>query len=146
MTQVIEQNMNGIDNLMYMSSNSDSTGTVQITPDLPVWYGCGHRAGTGAEQTAARQPLLPQEVQQQGVSVEKSSSSFLMVVGVINTNGTMTQEDISDYVGANMKDAISRTSGVGDVQLFGSQYAMRIWMDPNKLNNYQLTPVDDQRD
>ncbi|MFP3373542.1 efflux RND transporter permease subunit, partial [Pseudomonas sp. SIMBA_068] len=63
-------------------------------------------------------------------------------VGVINTDGTMTQEDISDYVAANMKDAISRTSGVGDVQLFGSQYAMRIWMDPHKLNNYNLTPVD----
>lgn len=74
-------------------------------------------------------PLLPQEVQQQGISVEKASSSFLMVVGVINTNGTMNQDDISDYVAANMKDAISRTSGVGDVQLFGSQYAMRIWMD-----------------
>lgn len=87
-------------------------------------------------------PLLPQEVQQQGISVEKASSSFLMVVGVINTNGTMNQDDISDYVAANMKDAISRTSGVGDVQLFGSQYAMRIWMDPNKLNNFQLTPVD----
>ena len=87
-------------------------------------------------------PLLPQEVQQQGVSVEKSSSSFLMVVGVINTDGTMTQEDISDYVAANMKDAISRTSGVGDVQLFGSQYAMRIWMNPNELNKFQLTPVD----
>lgn len=65
-----------------------------------------------------------------------------MVVGVINTNGTMNQDDISDYVAANMKDSISRTSGVGDVQLFGSQYAMRIWMDPNKLNNFQLTPVD----
>lgn len=65
-----------------------------------------------------------------------------MVVGVINTDGTMTQEDISDYVAANMKDAISRTSGVGDVQLFGSQYAMRIWMNPNELNKFQLTPVD----
>ncbi len=65
-----------------------------------------------------------------------------MVVGVINTNGTMNRDDISDYVAANMKDPISRTSGVGDVQLFGSQYAMRIWMDPNKLNNFQLTPVD----
>ncbi len=72
----------------------------------------------------------------------KASSSFLMVVGVINTNGTMNRDDISDYVAANMKDPISRTSGVGDVQLFGSQYAMRIWMDPNKLNNFQLTPVD----
>lgn len=141
-TQVIEQNMNGIDNLMYMSSNNDSTGTVQIT----LTFQSGTDADIAQVQVQNKlqlaMPLLPQEVQQQGVSVEKSSSSFLMVVGVINTNGTMTQEDISDYVGANMKDAISRTSGVGDVQLFGSQYAMRIWMDPNKLNNFQLTPVD----
>ena len=141
-TQVIEQNMNGIDNLMYMSSNSDSTGTVQIT----LTFQSGTDADIAQVQVQNKlqlaMPLLPQEVQQQGVSVEKASCSFLMVVGVINTNGTMTQEDISDYVGANMKDAISRTSGVGDVQLFGSQYAMRIWMDPNKLNNFQLTPVD----
>ena len=141
-TQVIEQNMNGIDNLMYMSSNSDSTGTVQIT----LTFESGTDADIAQVQVQNKlslaTPLLPQEVQQQGISVEKSSSSFLMVVGVINTNGTMTQEDISDYVAANMKDPISRTSGVGDVQLFGSQYAMRIWMDPTKLNNFQLTPVD----
>jgi multidrug efflux pump len=86
--------------------------------------------------------LLPQEVQQQGISVEKSSSSFLMVAGFISNNGSMTQDDIADYVGSNIKDPISRTAGVGDVQLFGAQYAMRIWMDPNKLNNFQLTPVD----
>ena len=108
-TQVIEQNMNGIDKLMYMSSNSDSTGTVQIT----LTFESGTDADIAQVQVQNKlqlaMPLLPQEVQQQGVSVEKSSSSFLMVVGVINTNGTMTQEDISDYVGANMKDAISRT-------------------------------------
>ncbi|HCC1137875.1 TPA: efflux RND transporter permease AcrB [Salmonella enterica subsp. enterica serovar Choleraesuis] len=141
-TQVIEQNMNGIDNLMYMSSNSDSTGTVQIT----LTFESGTDADIAQVQVQNKlqlaMPLLPQEVQQQGVSVEKSSSSFLMVVGVINTDGTMTQEDISDYVAANMKDPISRTSGVGDVQLFGSQYAMRIWMNPTELTKYQLTPVD----
>ena len=87
-------------------------------------------------------PLLPQEVQQQGIKVQKSSSSFLMVAGFINDNGTMTQNDLSDYVGSNIKDPISRVSGVGDTQLFGAQYAMRIWMDPHKLNNYSLTPVD----
>ena len=141
-TQVIEQNMNGIDHLMYMSSNGDSTGTATIT----LTFESGTDPDIAQEQVqnklALATPLLPQEVQQQGISVEKASSSFLMVVGVINTNGTMNQDDISDYVAANMKDAISRTSGVGDVQLFGSQYAMRIWMDPNKLNNFQLTPVD----
>ncbi|MCT4701702.1 multidrug efflux RND transporter permease subunit AcrB [Enterobacteriaceae bacterium H20N1] len=141
-TQVIEQNMNGIDGLLYMSSTSDSSGTVQIT----ITFDSGTDADIAQVQVQNKlqlaMPLLPQEVQQQGVSVEKSSSSFLMVVGVINTDGSMTQEDISDYVGATMKDPISRTNGVGDVQLFGAQYAMRIWMDPNKLNNFQLTPVD----
>lgn len=141
-TQVIEQNMNGIDNLLYMSSSSDSSGSVTIT----ITFDSGTDADIAQVQVQNKlqlaMPLLPQEVQQQGVSVEKSSSSFLMVLGMINTDGSMTQEDISDYVGATIKDPISRTRGVGDVQLFGAQYAMRIWMDPNKLNNYQLTPVD----
>ncbi|ELY5828042.1 multidrug efflux RND transporter permease subunit AcrB [Cronobacter turicensis] len=141
-TQVIEQNMNGIDGLMYMSSTSDSSGTVQIT----LTFESGTNADIAQVQVQNKlqlaMPLLPQEVQQQGVSVEKSSSSFLMVLGLINTDGSMKQEDIADYAGANIKDPISRTTGVGDVQLFGSQYAMRIWLDPNKLNNFQLTPVD----
>ena len=141
-TQVIEQNMNGIDNLLYMSSTSDSSGSVQIT----ITFDSGADADIAQVQVQNKlqlaMPLLPQEVQQQGVSVEKSSSSFLMVVGMISTDGSMTQEDIADYVGATVKDPISRTTGVGDVQLFGAQYAMRIWMDPNKLTNFQLTPVD----
>lgn len=141
-TQVIEQNMNGIDGLLYMSSTSDSSGSVQIT----LTFNSGTDADIAQVQVQNKlqlaMPLLPQEVQQQGVSVEKSSSSFLMVLGMINTDGSMTQEDIADYVGATVKDPVSRTSGVGDVQLFGAQYAMRIWMDPNKLNNFQLTPVD----
>ncbi|HAE3979445.1 TPA_asm: efflux RND transporter permease subunit, partial [Salmonella enterica subsp. enterica serovar Typhimurium] len=87
-------------------------------------------------------PLLPQEVQQQGISVEKSSSSFLMVAGFVSDNPNTTQDDISDYVASNIKDSISRLNGVGDVQLFGAQYAMRIWLDANLLNKYQLTPVD----
>ncbi|MBC3253369.1 aminoglycoside/multidrug transporter permease [Serratia fonticola] len=141
-TQVIEQNMNGIDNLLYMSSNSDSSGNVQIT----LTFNSGTDPDIAQVQVQNKlqlaMPLLPQEVQQQGVSVEKSSSSFLMVAGFISEDGSMTQEDIADYVGSNIKDPISRTSGVGDVQLFGAQYAMRIWLDPNKLNNYQLTPGD----
>ncbi|WP_392431977.1 efflux RND transporter permease AcrB [Yersinia sp. HM-2024] len=141
-TQVIEQNMNGIDNLLYMSSSSDSSGNVQLT----LTFNSGTDPDIAQVQVQNKlqlaMPLLPQEVQQQGVSVEKSSSSFLMVAGFISDDGTMKQEDIADYVGSNVKDPISRTLGVGDVQLFGSQYAMRIWMDPHKLNNYGLTPVD----
>ena len=88
-------------------------------------------------------PLLPQEVQQQGISVEKSSSSYLMVAGFVSDNPDTTQDDISDYVASNVKDTLSRLNGVGDVQLFGARYAMRIWLDyADLLNKYKLTPVD----
>jgi multidrug efflux pump len=141
-TQVIEQNMNGIDGLMYMSSSSDSSGSLQLTLSF--------QSGTDADIAQVQvqnklqlaMPLLPQEVQQQGIQVQKSSSSFLMVAGFVSEDGSMTQNDISDFVSSTIKDPISRTPGVGDTQLFGAQYAMRIWMDPHKLNNYQLTPVD----
>ncbi|MGB9096514.1 efflux RND transporter permease subunit [Erwinia sp.] len=141
-TQVIEQNMNGIDGLMYMSSNSDSSGTLQLT--LTFQSGTDPDIAQVQVQNKLQlaTPLLPQEVQQQGIQVQKSSSSFLMVAGFVSKDGSMTQNDISDYVASNIKDPISRTLGVGDTQIFGAQYAMRIWMDPHKLNNYQLTPVD----
>ena len=141
-TQVIEQNMNGIDGLMYMSSSSDSSGTLQLT----ISFQSGTDPDIAQVQVQNKlqlaMPLLPQEVQQQGIQVQKSSSSFLMVAGFISEDDSMTQNDISDYVASNIKDPISRTTGVGDTQVFGAQYAMRIWMDPHKLNNYQLTPVD----
>ncbi|CAM4155406.1 MULTISPECIES: efflux RND transporter permease subunit [Lelliottia] len=141
-TQVIEQNMNGIDNLMYMSSTSDSAGNVTIT--LTFQSGTDPDIAQVQVQNKLQlaMPLLPQEVQQQGIGVEKSSSSFLLVAGFVSDNKSLTQDDISDYVASNVKDAISRTSGVGDVQLFGAQYAMRIWLDSNALNKYQLTPLD----
>ncbi|WP_230353553.1 efflux RND transporter permease subunit [Lelliottia sp. WAP21] len=141
-TQVIEQNMNGIDNLMYMSSTSDSSGSVTIT----LTFESGTDPDIAQVQVQNKlqlaMPLLPQEVQQQGIGVEKSSSSFLLVAGFVSDNKNLSQDDISDYVASNVKDAISRTSGVGDVQLFGAQYAMRIWLDSNALNKYQLTPLD----
>ncbi|EOX1445964.1 efflux RND transporter permease subunit [Klebsiella pneumoniae] len=141
-TQVIEQNMNGIDNLMYMSSTSDSAGSVTIT----LTFKSGTDPDIAQVQVQNKlqlaTPLLPQEVQQQGISVEKSSSSFLLVAGFISDNPTTTQDDISDYVASNVKDPISRLNGVGDVQLFGAQYAMRVWLDGNLLNKYILTPVD----
>ncbi|EKM7693336.1 efflux RND transporter permease subunit [Salmonella enterica] len=141
-TQVIEQNMNGIDNLMYMSSTSDSAGSVTIT--LTFQSGTDPDIAQVQVQNKLQlaTPLLPQEVQQQGISAEKSSSSFLMVAGFVSDNPNTTQDDISDYVASNIKDSISRLNGVGDVQLFGAQYAMRIWLDANLLNKYQLTPVD----
>ncbi|MGJ0481013.1 efflux RND transporter permease subunit [Pantoea agglomerans] len=141
-TQVIEQNMNGIDGLMYMSSSSDSSGTLTLT----ISFESGTDADIAQVQVQNKlqlaTPLLPQEVQQQGIQVKKSSSSFLMVAGFISDDDNMTQNDISDFISSSIKDPISRTKGVGDTQVFGAQYAMRIWMDPHKLNNYNLTPVD----
>ncbi|MGF6424265.1 multidrug efflux pump [Lelliottia sp. 489] len=141
-TQVIEQNMNGVDNLMYMSSTSDSAGNVTIT--LTFQSGTDPDIAQVQVQNKLQlaMPLLPQEVQQQGIGVKKSSSSFLLVAGFVSDNKNLTQDDISDYVASNVKDTISRTSGVGDVQMFGAQYAMRIWLDSNALNKYQLTPLD----
>lgn len=141
-TQVIEQNMNGLDNLMYMSSTSDSAGSVSVT----LTFKSGTDADIAQVQVQNKlqlaMPLLPQEVQQQGINVKKSSSTFLMVVSLISEDGSMTQDDIADFISSNIKDPVSRTEGVGDVQLFGAQYAMRIWLDPKKLNEYQLTTVD----
>ena len=141
-TQVIEQNMNGIDGLMYFSSNSDSSGNLQLTLSFESGTDPDIAQVQVQNKLQLAMPLLPQEVQQQGIQVQKSSSSFLMVAGFVSDNGSMTQNDIADFVASNIKDPISRTSGVGDTQIFGAQYAMRIWMDPAKLNNYQLTPVD----
>ena len=141
-TQVIEQNMSGIDNLMYMSSTSDSSGSVTIT----LTFESGTDPDIAQVQVQNKlqlaTPLLPQEVQQQGISVEKSSSNFLMVAGFISENPNTVQDDIADYIASNVKDPISRLNGVGDVQLFGAQYSMRIWLDGNLLNKYNLTPVD----
>jgi multidrug efflux pump len=141
-TQVLEQNMTGLDNLLYMSSQSDSSGNVTVNLNF--------MAGTNADtaqvqvQNKVQQALssLPQTVQTQGVRVEKSSSSFLMVAGLISENGTMDQSDLSDYLVTNIKEPLSRIEGVGSVQIFGAQYAMRVWLDPNKLNSYNLTPND----
>ena len=141
-TQVIEQNMNGIDGLMYFSSNSDSSGNLQLTLSFESGTDPDIAQVQVQNKLQLAMPLLPQEVQQQGIQVQKSSSSFLMVAGFVSDDGSMTQNDIADFVASNIKDPISRTSGVGDTQIFGAQYAMRIWMDPTKLNNYQLTPVD----
>ncbi len=141
-TQVIEQAMNGLDNLMYMSANSDSSGNVSLT--LTFETGTDADIAQVQVQNKLQQalPLLPQEVQQNGVRVAKSSGGFLMVVGFISEDGSLERDDIADFVVANVKDPLSRTTGVGNVQVFGSQYAMRVWLDADKLNQYQLTPAD----
>ncbi|ATW30046.1 multidrug efflux RND transporter permease [Candidatus Williamhamiltonella defendens] len=141
-TQVIEQNMNSIDNLLYMSSNSDSSGNANIT----LTFNLGTDPDIAQVQVQNKlqrvMPALPQEVQKQGVIVEKSTGNFLMFLAFISENGSMKQEEIADYVASHLKDPLSRINGVGDVQLFGAQHAMRIWLDPYKLNDFKLTPLD----
>ncbi|ABK97964.1 efflux RND transporter permease subunit [Pelobacter propionicus] len=141
-TQVIEQKMNGIDNLTYMSSTSDSSGSVTIT----LTFNAGTDPNIAQVQVQNKlqlaTPLLPQAVQQQGIKVTKSTKNFLMVVGFVSEDGSMTRFDLSDYAAANVLDIVSRLPGVGETQMFGSQYAMRIWLDPHKLHNYNLTPND----
>ena len=141
-TQIIEQHMSGLDKLLYMSSQSDSSGMVTITFTFDASANPDIAQVQVQNKLQLATPLLPLEVQQQGLSIEKSSSSFLLVLGAISENGSMDQYDLADYIASNIKDPISRLNGVGDVQLFGAQYAMRIWLDPHKLNNYQLQPGD----
>ncbi|MEC5159570.1 MULTISPECIES: efflux RND transporter permease subunit [unclassified Janthinobacterium] len=141
-TQVIEQKMKGIDGLSYMSSSSDSTGGISLT----LTFKSGTNPDIAQVQVQNKlqlaTPLLPAAVTQQGLVVSKATKNFLMVLGFTSENGSMKQVDLGDYVAANVVDPLSRVEGVGEVTLFGSQYAMRIWLDPAKLQSYQLTPAD----
>ena len=141
-TQVIEQQMSGLDHLLYFSSESDKDGSMTIT----LYFEQGTNPDISQVQVQNKlqlaTPLLPTEVQLQGLRVAKATRNFLVIVGFVSTDGSMTGPDIGDYVASHVQDPISRTLGVGDYQLFGSQYAMRIWLDPAKLNNFGLTPDD----
>ena len=141
-TQVIEQKMKGIDGLRYMASSSDATGGISIT----LTFTSGTNPDIAQVQVQNKlqlaTPLLPTAVTQQGLVVSKATKNFLMVFGFISENGKMDQTDLSDYVAANVVDPLSRVAGVGDVTLFGSQYAMRIWLNPAKLQSFNLTPAD----
>ncbi|MDR5609900.1 MULTISPECIES: efflux RND transporter permease subunit [unclassified Arsenophonus] len=141
-TQVIEQNMNGIDNLVYMSSTSDAMGNMSLTLTFEAGTDPDIAQVQVQNKLQLAMPLLPQEVQQQGIHVNKSTGSFLMVVAFISKDGSMNQEDIADYVNSHIKDPISRVKGVGETQLFGTQYAMRIWLDPDKLVKYNMATQD----
>ncbi|PWK32649.1 efflux RND transporter permease subunit [Cupriavidus plantarum] len=141
-TQIIEQKMKGIDNLRYMSSSSDSSGSASIR----LTFNAGTDPDIAQVQVQNKlqlaMSLLPAMVQQLGVSVTKSSSDFLLIVGFVSEDGKMTQADLSNYAVSSIQDPVSRVDGVGDVQVFGAQYAMRIWLDPDKLRNYKLVPAD----
>ncbi len=141
-TQVIEQRMTGLDHLRYIKSTSDSFGNAEITLTFNAEADPDIAQVQVQNKLQLAMPLLPQEVQAQGVSVAKTSAGFLMVLGFVSEDGSMDKADISDYVAANIQDPMSRVAGVGDIQLFGAQYAMRIWLDPLKLNQYNLTTND----
>ncbi len=141
-TQIIEQNMKGLDGLLYFSSNSAANGMATIT----LTFASGTDPDIAQVQVQNKlqlaMPLLPQAVQQQGVNVAKSSSSFLQVVGFVSEDGSMNANDIADYVGSTIVDPMSRVPGVGNIQVFGGKYAMRIWLDPNKLHTYKLSTAE----
>ena len=141
-TQVIEQSMTGLDNFLYMSSKSSSAGTVEITISFVAGTDSDIAQVQVQNKLAQAEPLLPLEVQQQGVTVTKSSRSFLMVIGLISPDSSQPTTALSDYMSGQFKEQLSRIDGVGNIVNFGSKYAMRIWLQPEKLATYSLTPVD----
>ena len=141
-TQIIEQSMTGLDGLMYMSATSDASGRASVDLTFETWVDPDIAQVQVQNKLQLAMPLLPQEVQRQGVRVAKSATGFLMVLGFVSSNDQLTRTDISDYVNSNLVDPLSRVPGVGNLQVFGSKYAMRIWLDPSKLDTYALTPAD----
>lgn len=141
-TQVIEQQMKGLDGLMYMSSGSSANGLASITLTFENDVDPDTAQIQVQNKLQAATSSLPVDVQRQGLSVNKSGSSFLMVASFISEDGSMTQSDIADYINTNVVDSLSRVGGVGSLNVFGSPYAMRIWLDPAKLSSYALMPSD----
>ncbi len=141
-TQVIEQKLNGIDNLIYMASTSDSAGAVAINLTFKAGTDPNIAQVQVQNKLQLATPLLPQVVQKQGIQVLKSTKNFLLIIGLVSDDGSMDRPALTDYMVANVQDIISRTEGVGEVTVFGSQNAMRIWLNPAKLNNFHLTTSD----
>ena len=141
-TQIIEQKMTGFDKMLYLSATSDSSGSsrVELTfapgtdPDL-AWAQVQNKLQLAMAS-------LPEVVQRAGVKVSKSTRNYLMIVGLISEDGSMDGNDLRDYAQSNLEKVLSRVPGVGEVEIFGSQYAMRIWLNPDKLTDYQMTIQD----
>lgn len=141
-TQVIEQNMTGLDGMVYMSSQSNSSGNATIAITFSPETDPDIAQVQVQNKLSLAEPLLPLEVQQMGISVTKSTSSFLMVVGLVSGDGSQDRFDLADYANSYIKEPLSRTPGVGELRVFGAPYAMRIWMKADKLNAYGLTPLE----
>jgi multidrug efflux pump len=141
-TQVIEQKLTGLDGLLYMHSSSDSYGRATVT----LTFDAGTNPDIAQVQVQNKLqlalPLLPLAVQQQGVQVAKSTRNFLLILGFVAKDGRLSRDDLADFLTASVQDPLSRVTGVGEVQVFGAQYAMRVWLDPAGLNKYRLTPGD----
>lgn len=141
-TQIIEQQLTGLDNLLYFTSTSSSDGEV----DIQVTFAQGTNADTAQVQVQNKvqqaESRLPSEVQSAGITVTKSQSNFLLIMALYDKTDKATSSDIADWLVSNMQDPLARVSGVGSLRVFGSEYAIRIWMDPNKLASYSLMPSD----
>jgi multidrug efflux pump len=141
-TQVLEQQLQGIDHLRYFSSQSSASGALTITLTFEQGTSPDIAQVQVNNKVQAALPLLPQEVQRQGVKVDKSSADFALVASLYSANNTHDRSDLADMLGSTLQDPVSRINGVGSFQPFGSKYAMRIWVDPLKLNSFQLTMGD----
>ena len=141
-TQVIEQQLTGLDHLLYFSSSSNADGSVAITATFSADANPDIAQVQVQNKVQQAIPLLPAAVQQEGIVVAKAQSNFLLVVAVYDDTGRYNNVDIADFITSMMLDPLSRVSGVGQAQVFGSPYAMRIWLDPYKLHNYGLQPSD----
>jgi hydrophobe/amphiphile efflux-1 (HAE1) family protein len=141
-TQVIEQKMNGIDGLRQMTAESNSAGMVNINLTFEPGTDPDIAQVQVQNKLATATSLLPEEVQRQGLRVAKTARNFLQIFSFVSEDGSMSRVDIADYIASNVLDPLSRVQGVGETQLFGAPYAMRIWLDPDKLTAFKLTPGD----
>jgi hydrophobe/amphiphile efflux-1 (HAE1) family protein len=141
-TQIIEQKMTGLENMLYLSATSDSAGTSRL--ELTFTPGTDPDLAWAKVQNKLQLAMasLPEVVQQTGVTVGKATRNYLMIVGLISEDGSMDGNDLRDYAQSNLEKVLARVPGVGEVENFGSQYAMRIWLNPDRLTDYRLT-VDD---
>ena len=143
-TQIIEQQLQGLDHLLYFTSDSEANGNIGIDAVFEPGTNPDIAQVQVQNKLAEAIPLLPAEVQQEGIGVYKSGASFLLIVALYDTSGRYTDLDISDYLNSRLRDPLSRVNGVGNVSVFGGQYAMRIWLDPYKMANFKLMPSDVQ--
>jgi len=141
-TQIIEQKMSGFEKMLYLSASSDSAGAARV--ELTFAPGTDPDLAWAQVQNKLQLAMasLPEMVQRQGVKVSKSTRNYLMVVGLISENGSMDGNDLRDYAQSSLEKVLSRVPGVGEVMIFGGQYAMRVWLNPDRLTEYQMTVQD----